>query len=282
MSVTLREAGRAVRRTPLLSVLSVTTIAFSLFAFGLFGLVAVNMHQALEEVEARVEIRAFLVDGTPPGSTAAASNDIAGFPEVATVVYVSQADALVQAREELGEFSDVFESGFLPASLDVSLKQGFRDPASVQRVAGRLSAYEFIEDVRYGDDWIVKLYNIRNITTATGIVLGAAFAVVAMIIIGATIRMTVLARTREIAVMRLVGATDGFIRRPFLLDGFIKGLLGGLLALGMTWVAARLVTEYVVDVTFFEPRIAALGIAGGALIGLIGSRLSVGRHLRRV
>jgi cell division transport system permease protein len=103
-----------------------------------------------------------------------------------------------------------------------------------------------------------------------------------MIIIGATIRMTVLARAREIAVMRLVGATDGFIRRPFLLDGFVKGVTGGLLALGLTWVATLLVSRYVVQTEFFSPGVAALGVAAGAVIGLFGSLFSVGRHLRRV
>jgi cell division transport system permease protein len=103
-----------------------------------------------------------------------------------------------------------------------------------------------------------------------------------MIIIGATIRMSVLARAREIAIMRLVGATDGFIRRPFLLDGFAKGVLGGALALLLTWLAARVVSEYVVTTHFFDARLAALGVLGGAAIGLVGSLLAVGRHLRRV
>ena len=96
---------------------------------------------------------------------------------------------------------------------------------------------QFVDDVRYGEDWVEKLYRIRNVATATGVDLGLAFAAVAMIIIGATIRMAVLARAREISIMRLVGATDGFIRRPFLIEGFAKGVLGGLLALALTWIA---------------------------------------------
>ncbi len=102
----------------------------------------------------------------------------------------------------------------------------------------------FVDDVRYGEEWITQLYRLRNIAGVTGSALGLAFAVVAVIIIGATIRMTVLARSKEISIMRLVGATDGFIRRPFLIEGFVKGVLGGLLALGFTWAAAATVEQY--------------------------------------
>ena len=277
-----REALIAFRRAPLLSVLGITTIAFSLFAFGLFGLVALNLRDALQKVEERVEIRAFVTDGTPVEAVAAATGDIAAFPEVAKVDIVSKEDALERARAELGEFSDVFESGFLPASMEVRLKPGFRDPRTVQRVADRIATYPFVDDVRYGEEWVAKLYRIRNLATIAGISLGLAFAAVAVIIIGATIRMAVLARAREISIMRLVGATDGFIRRPFLIEGFVKGLLGGALALLFTWLAHEFIDRYLVQTAFFDARFVVLGLLAGALIGLAGSAFSVGRHLRAV
>jgi cell division transport system permease protein len=94
--------------------------------------------------------------------------------------------------------------------------------------------------------------------------------------------MAVLARSREIAIMRLVGATDGFIRRPFLIEGFFKGVLGGALALIGTWLAATLISRAFIETEFFPASVAALGILGGAVIGILGSALSVGRHLRKV
>jgi len=278
----LREALIAFRRAPLLSVLSITTIAFSLFAFGLFGLVALNIKAALRTVESRVEIRAFIADGTPIEATSAAMGDVAAFPEVQTVKYVSPEEALKLARRELREFRDVYESAFLPASIDVTLKPGFRDPATVDAVAARLRTYSFVDDVLYGQEWIEKLSRIQYIATVVGAVLGLVFAAVATIIIGATIRMTVLARSREISIMRFVGATDGFVRRPFLLEGFVKGVLGGALALLLTWIAHRLINAYVIDTVFFERSLAMLGLLFGALIGFLGSAVSVGRHLRRV
>jgi cell division transport system permease protein len=278
----LRETMIGFRRAPMLSVLSITTIAFSLFAFGLFSLVAVNIRKTLSEVESRVEIRAFLADGTPVEVVSAAMGDIGAFPEVSRVEYVSPDSALARARAELGEFKDVFESAFLPASIDIRMREGHRDPETVKMIAGRIKSFEFVDDIRYGEDWVDKLYRIRNVATATGLVLGLAFAGVAVIIIGATIRMAVMARAREISIMRLVGATDAFIRRPFLIDGFLKGILGGLLALGLTWFASQVISRNFIQTAFFSRDLASLGLLGGALIGVIGSSLSVGRHLRKV
>lgn len=277
-----REALTASRRAPLLSALGVVTIAFSLFAFGLFGLVAINIRRALEQVEERVEVRAFLSDSADIEQVAAAMKDVGDFPEVLRVDYVSQEKALERARKEMGEFADVFEAGVLPASIEVHLRPGMRSPAVVKSVADRIKTYHFVDDVRYGEEWVEKLYRLRNIATVAGIALGVAFAAVAIIIIGATIRMTVLARAKEISIMRLVGATDMFIRLPFLIDGLVKGVLGGLLALLFVWIANRIVNEYFIQTIFFDRQMVFGGVVGGAMMGVLGSLVSVGRHLQRV
>jgi cell division transport system permease protein len=103
-----------------------------------------------------------------------------------------------------------------------------------------------------------------------------------VIIISATIRMAVMARAREISIMRLVGATDGFIRRPFLIEGFVKGILGGLLALLLTYIASRMISRYFIETAFFDSSLALLGLLGGATIGVLGSAVSVGRQIRKV
>jgi cell division transport system permease protein len=282
MRLAFREALRAFRRSPVLSALSITTIAFSLFAFGLFGLVALNLRNALQQVEDRVEVRAFVADGTPPEATSAAVADVALFPEVASVRLVTEAQALERARRELAEFEDVFDADLLPASIEVRLKPGQRDPETVRDVARRLQLYDFIDDVRFGEEWVENLHRLRNIATGAGIALGSTFALVGLIIIGSTIRMAVLARSREIVIMRLVGATDGFIRAPFLIEGMIKGTLGGILALILTWLAAGLTSRWVMQVTWFDPQLAVAGVLAGALLGLLGSAVAVGRHLRKV
>jgi cell division transport system permease protein len=285
----IREALLAFRRAPLLSALSVTTIGFSLYAVGLFGLVAVNLRQALRSVEQRVEVVAYLLRGTPPETIAQASQDIAAFPEVANVNFVSEEEALRRARAELVEFQDAYrdlEVNPLPASLEIQLKEGMQDAAHTAAVAERLRGYSFIDDVRYGREWVEKLDRLRNIAGVVGLTIGLAFAAVAVVIIGVTIRITVLQRAREIAIMRLVGATNNFIRGPFLLEGSIKGFLGGVLALVLcygTFLLFRSQHDLATSgIVFLQSAHVALGALFGVAIGLGGSLVSVGRHLRHV
>jgi cell division transport system permease protein len=285
----LREALLVFRRAPALSALSIVTIAFSLYVVGLFGLVALNLREALRGVEQRVEVVAYLLRGTPPEAIAQASEDIAAFPEVQSVTFVSEDEALKRARSQLVEFRDAYRDltvNPLPASLEIQLKDGSRDAAHVAQVAERLTGISFIDDVRYGREWIEKLDRLRNIAGLVGMSIGLAFAVVAVVIIGVTIRITVLQRAREIAIMRLVGATNGFIRGPFLIEGALKGFLGGLLAVAMCYGSfllfrgqQQLATSGIV---FFQAPHVLLGIVFGVAIGLGGSLVSVGRQLRNV
>ena len=288
MRLLFREVVLAFRRAPLLSALSITTIAFSLFAVGLFGLVAINMREALRGLEMRVEVVAFILNGTPLETITLAADDISGFPEVFSVGYVNEDSALAQAQVELEEFRDAYrdlEVNPLPASLEIRMKEGHRDAESVAAVAERLQSFGFIDDIRFGREWIERLDRLRNVAGLVGLVIGLAFAAVAVIIIGTTIRMTVLQRAREIAIMRLVGATNGFIRGPFLLEGAIKGLFGGLLSILLIYAGYLLFgrnTPMLSGLVFFETPHLLLGILFGVAIGLGGSLVSVGRHLHNV
>jgi cell division transport system permease protein len=284
-----REALLSFRRAPLLSALSITTIAFSLFTVGLFGLVAINLRRALQGLEERVEIVAFVLRGTPAETITLATQDIASFPEVQDVTYVTEEQALARARRELVEFRDAYRDlqvNPLPASIEVRLKPGNRDAATVDRVAQRLRGFGFVDDVRYGREWVEKLDHLRNVTGIVGLVIGLAFAAVAVVIIGVTIRLTLLQRAREIAIMRLVGATNWFIRGPFLLEGAFKGLLGGLLSLVLCYAGYLLFRDQsggaFAGLIFFVPYQMAAVVGFGVLLGLGGSLVSVGRHLRHV
>ena len=284
MNLVVREALLSFRRAPVLSILSITTIAFALFVVSLVTLVALNVRRELTRVEERVEIALYLRRGTPIDIVTVAMGDIESFPEVASVTYVTEEQALERARRELAEFRGIFEdleTNPLPASLEVRLRPGFRDTEHVTRVAARLEGFRFAEDIRFGREWIERLDRLRDIAGAVSLLIGAAFAAASIIIIGTTIRMTVLQRSREIAIMRLVGATDQFIRRPFLLEGGIKGALGGIAAVALCYGAFWAVTR-LFRAEFFTPIQAATIVLVGLALGFVASAVSVMRHLRKV
>lgn len=281
----VRDATQGIRRAPLLSGLSITAIGLSLFIIGMFALTAHNIDEALVGVESRVEVVAYLEEGTSEEVVSVATGEIEGFPEVSEVHFVSKVEALYDASRELTEFSDVFsdlEVNPLPASFEIRLHEGSRAPEDVERVAERLRGYEFVEEVRYGREWVDKVYALRRIAGGAALALGGSFALGAILLIGIAVRMAVLARSREISIMQTVGATDSYIRRPFLIEGLLTGLAGGLLALGLTWLVYASVDRTLLSLSWLPDLWVALGLILAALLGLVAAGRAVRREIRRI
>ncbi len=278
----LREALAAFRRAPLLGGLSITAISLSLLILGLFGLSAHNIGAAISDVERRVEVVGYLTEDASEDRIRIATAEIEGFPEVEEVRYVSKTEALLDATRELPEFSDVFadlEVNPLPASLELRLRPGFRDPEAVEAVAGRLAGYEFVDDVRFGQAWVERIFALRRIAGGGAGVLGGAFAVVAVLLITTTVRMAIQARSTQIEIMQTVGATEGYIQRPFLLEGAITGLLGGLLALVVTRAAYGLIQSRLVRLEWLPDHWVVVGVVAAAALGMLAAGYAVRREL---
>lgn len=279
------EAATGLRRSPLLGGLAVAAIGFSLFIIGLFALTSYNIHRALSSAEARVEVVAYLDDDAGTQRIQLARGEIASFPEVDSVRFVTKTEALVNASNELEEFSDVFSDldiNPLPASLEVRLKPGYRSPEHVSAVAERVALYPFVEDVRFGLDWVNRLHRLRRVAGGTAIVLGGAFALVAVLLIGTAVRMWVLARRREIDIMYTVGASEAYIRRPYLVEGLVTGLLGGLLALGLTAGIYFLTNRVLFQIEWIPDMWMIAGVGAGGLIGCLAAARAIRRELRTI
>lgn len=284
-SYTVREALAAFRRAPLLTGLSAAMIALSLFVVGLFGVAAHNIRVVLDRVESRVEVVAYLEDDAPLEDVDLLRAEILRIPQVRDVIYISRRQALELARRQLVDFESMLsdlEANPFPASLEVTLHPGQRDAEAVHRVADVIGDYPFVEDVRYGQDWLDKVYLLRRVAGASAIVVGGAFAAVAALIIGAAIRLAIFARRDEITIMRLVGATDWFVRRPFLLEGLLTGILGSLMALPATYGVYWFLSDAVVELDWMPPAWVAAGLAVGALFGTYASSRAVRKHLREI
>ena len=281
----LREAWAALRRAPLLTALSAAMVALALFVVGLFGVATWNLQQALSRIEDRVQVVAYVRDDARQDELTLAETELLRMPEVRDVRYISKEEALISARQDLPEFEDLFmelEVNPLPASLEIELEEGFRTPDAVARVAELAAVYPFIEDVRYGQEWVDRLFLLQRIGAITTGVLGTAFAVVAALIIGTAIRIALFARREEIYVMRLVGATRGFIRRPFLLEGAFTGVVGGLLAVALTYASFLTVSRLIFPLEWIPLSWMLAGVGAGVIFGLIASALAVRRHLREI
>ncbi len=280
----LREAIAAFRRAPVLTTLSAAMIGLSLFVVGLFGMGAHNIRRVLDQIESRVEIIAYLKEEVRPDAAQLMLSEIRAFPEVAEAIYISREVALENARKQFPELRAIFSDldvNPLPASIEVRLLPGNRTPEVVDQVSARITGYPFIEETNYGKEWVDRIYLLRRIAGATALVVGGAFAAVATLIIVTAIKMAIFARREEIEIMRLVGATDTFIRLPFLLEGLMTGLLGGGFALSATYTVYKVLMRTVFPLTWLPDPWVLYGIGAGGVLGLIASALSVRQHLRQ-
>jgi cell division transport system permease protein len=285
MSYAIREALAAFRRAPVLTGLSAAMVGFALFVVGLFALATYNLGLALAAIEERVEVVVYLRDDARQSEIDLLLEELAELEEVRQVTYVSKRDALERARMELPEFGELFinaDVNPLPQSLEVELRQGERSTEAVEHIVVAATGDPFVEDAQYGREWVDRLFSLRRIGLASTGVLGGAFALVAALIIGTALRIAIFARRDEIHIMRLVGARNGFIRRPFLLEGAFAGLGGGLLAWAMTYGTYRGVYAYLFEIAWVPGSWVLLGLLTGSAFGMVSSALAIRRHLREV
>lgn len=285
MANAIREAASAFKRSPLLMGLSSLMVGLALFVMGLFGLAAHNLRLALATIEERVEVVAYLREDTRQVDLDAAIETLQTLPGVEEVRYFSKADALERAIRDLPEIAEVsadLEVNPFPASLEVSFLPEGRTTETVEAVATTAEGFPVVEDVRYGREWVERLFFLRRIGGFTALVLGGAFATVATLIIATAIRIAVFARREEIFVMRLVGARDSLIWRPFLLEGAATGLLGGTLAILLTWLTYQAVFHFLFALDWIPMSWAWSGVGIGILFGVLASNLAVRRYLKEV
>ncbi len=282
MNYAIREAFAGFKRAPILVFISATMVGLALYVVGLFGLVAHNLNVTLGEVEERVQVVAYLREDATSEEVAQAVDEVSARLEVRVVHYIPKAEALDRAR---ATSPDLFgDSGVnpLPASLEIVFEREYRVSEAVAAVVEHAERYPFVEEVEFGAGWIDELFALRRAGVLTTAVLGSAFGLVAALIIGFAIRMAVFARREEIGIMRLVGAKNGFIRLPFILEGGLTGLLGGAVALLLTFLTFLTVQKLLFELSWIPGLWIFLGIVLGAFFGFMASALAVHRYLREV
>jgi len=269
-----REAISGIRRAKLLSLLSISSITAALFLMGTFLLVTLNFMSAVNSMKGKFQIQAFISDGAETKDINATRRVIEDMEGISQVSYLSKQDALEEFRQEMGgasDFLEVLENNPLPRSFKISLNPDRQNPQAIARISEDIAKLSGVEEVEYGKSWLVKLYRIGSLLVAIDFSLLVIVSAAVLIVVFNTIRLTLYARRPAIEIMRLVGATDGFIRRPFVLEGFLQGALGSLIGLLMLYAGWRLVSSQFGMLRFFTLRESSLLLGFGILLGALGS-----------
>ncbi|MEN8687288.1 MAG: permease-like cell division protein FtsX [Desulfuromonadales bacterium] len=288
-----RRALRNMQQSPVLSLASVGTIAVALALLAFFAIAVLNVQQLTASWGESLAIVAYL-DEIPGDSIIKGwVTDIERYPEVDKVAFVSRDQAFERFRQRLGDDAGLVEGlgpDILPASLEISLADQSRNQAAVTAVVDRLRVDHRFTDLQYGQGWLEKLEAFLLLLRVSGAALGGFLVFAALVIVANTIKLTLYARQDELDAMVMVGATSLFIKLPFLVEGALQGLLGGLTALGLSFLVFEVVLQKSlgslllitgIDTIHFLPLLwQIMLILGGGVIGLLGSLFALRKFVR--
>jgi cell division transport system permease protein len=295
----IRESVQNFRRNWVMSLGAVITIFMSLLLVGLSLAAGYVVQEIVQDVEGKVTIQVFIKDGVATEDVDALQQYLLDDALVESVDYTSKEEALEKFKEQMAESPEIveqIEGNPLPASLDVTL----REPRDVSVVVAKIKDSELFiaiadrpdnpeESLKYGQQVVDQLFAVTRIVRYIGVVFIAMLAVVSLIFINNTIRLAIYARRKEIGIMRLVGASNWFIRAPFLLEGIIQALIGAGMAILVIVGAQALILPRLTEALPFMPvdlptgalvQMSLILIAAGIFIGLVGSGFALRRYLK--
>jgi cell division transport system permease protein len=288
----LGEAVHSLRTNMATTVAATVTVLIVLFWFGVFVALGSYMYSKVDQVRHDVKVSAYLQDGVTKKQREAVYNRLLQNPNVQSVQYVSKSEALARMKQRLGKNADIFRSlpgNPLPASFDAKL----RNPDNAKEVATSVKGMAGVETgsdgVKYGGQTADRLLRTGGIIEGVigGLIL--LLGIAAVLLIANTIRLSIFSRRREIEVMKLVGATNWFVRLPFMLEGMICGLTGAVLSIGLLrgsydlllrdrLQASQFSGDHVHALSFWV--LALLLVLAGTGLGALGSALTMRRFLR--
>ncbi|MCY9692401.1 permease-like cell division protein FtsX [Paenibacillus alginolyticus] len=295
----LREGTKNVVRNGWMTFASISSIAISLFILGVFVLITLNVNDIAGQIEKQVEINVYLEVNTSQDQMKALETQIQAIHEVKSIKFVSKEEGLVYLRQKLGESGKALLDGFEGDNnpLNDAFTIEVDDPRNVAVVADQISALNIGKDpkpiykVNYGKGTVEALFKVTQIVRWIGIGIVILLSFTAVFLIANTIKITILARRKEISIMKLVGATNSFIRWPFFIEGALLGFIGSVIPtaiiLGGYWkllnTSSLNLNLLMVELTPFgkiAPTMTALLLGIGMVIGIWGSLISVRKFLR--
>lgn len=281
-------------RQPAASLMTIGVLGLSITLPSTLYILVKNTEKISAGWEQASEISLFLTESTNAGSAQQLITRIKTWPEVDSVTYIPADDALkeFQHMSGLGDAVAYLESNPLPDVVLVAPTQKHSTPDAAARLLEKLKDQREVDVGKLDIEWLERLYAVLNIARELVTLIGGLLFISVVLIIGNTIRLNILNKRDEILVMKLVGATDAFIHRPFLYTGFWYGLLGGLIA----WFAVILILWWMDSsiqafAAMYQKEFNITGLTGSALLtmlglsvalGLIGSLISVQRHVSEI
>jgi cell division transport system permease protein len=279
----VREAAAGFHRRKLTTGVTLLIMGSALLVLALFTLVTINLGVLLDSARGGIDLRVFLWEEPPVEEQFDLQARLLAIPGIQQVVYITKDDALRQFRQELGEDADLLEmlqENPLPASYHVTLLPEARHGDFINGVRQEIAVWPQVSDIVYNQDWIDILERWTLLFRMASLLVGMVVFIAAVFVISNTVKLTVAASARVIEIMKLVGATDAFIRTPFLCEGMLEGLFGGIVAMAVLGATYAMLRPEIGGLIFFTPWQIAGFIVFCVSLGLIGSYAAMRKYLR--
>ncbi len=277
----IREGFSNLRRSRGSVWVSVFTISLSLWLVGLFLIGAWNGWQVLQNLKDKLELEVFLMDTVQTQDAYNLRKIILKNPAVDSVQFISKYAAMKQFQKEYGDnIEDILGENPLPASFKIRLRKNYHSKKTVQKIIAQIKKLPGVEDVSYRYDLLKLIEKYLKIFFGVGVFLGTIIGFLSILLIANTVRMAIISRRDEIQIMRLIGATPSFIRRPFLVQGFILGLFGGVLSILFLAVVVWGVKHWLAIPIMNEKEIWAIVLIWGIILGVAGSWRAIRLYLK--
>jgi len=284
----IREGLTNVKRNRAMTVASITSVTAALLILGLFLIIILNVDSMANQVESQLELKAFINDSYDMSKVTKVGDEIKEINGVKSITFESKKDALNNFKKQLGDKSYLVNGLENDNPMPQSFIVKVTDANMMKQVSEEIKKIDGVTQVSYGQDVVDKLLGIIKIIRIVGLCVILILFIISVVIISNTIKLGVFARRREINIMKYIGATDWFIRWPFLVEGIVLGLVGSILAiviLGLIYgYAADLVNNKLIIFTLLPVgnvlRQSLMHfLAMGSLIGALGSGISIKRFL---
>ena len=277
----IKEGLAGFKRAPLATLITILTVALTLVLLGIFILIVTNLSHVFQRTYHQVKLEVFLSPAITTTERQQLTQEITQLPEVATVTYISPQAALKAFEATFGsDLVTVLDENPLPPSLEVSLKPEIKNIQVIDHLASVLGKMPGVDNVFYQREIIHFLLYYYRIGLILAAIVGVVFILITIILIFNTIRLTIHGRRHIIEIMQLVGATNFFIKGPFLVEGILQGILGSLLANGFIFSLQQLVVRISPIKFTIPPYFYGILVLSGVFLGLIGSYFSVNRYLK--
>jgi cell division transport system permease protein len=277
-----------IRRNLTIHILSLGTIVASLLILGAFLLLFGNLNNWLRQWGSALSLSIYLKDGTSAYKRDKIDSFIRGLPGAQIRRFISKEEAMNDLKAALGEEAEFLERlshNPLPASYEVVFENAGAEGIDPEKIKGQLKTLDGVEEVQHSRQWLKKLEGFLDIVAFTGYIIGGLLCLCVVFIVTNTIKLTIYSRRDEIEILKLVGATDWFVKLPFMLEGMIQGILGGsiaLLALFLGFLAFSSKSIYLIgpaplEFVFLPPEYLVLVLSLSMILGIAGSFIAIGR-----